>query len=85
MLNARDEITAMGRKARFFNINAADADKRREKLHAVAAEIGPGGVRVVLHSLAFGTLKRFVGDYVISQPQMEMTLHAMANSLVYWT
>ncbi len=37
----RDEITAMGREARFFNINAADADKRRETLDAVAEEIGP--------------------------------------------
>jgi len=81
----RNEITAMGREARFFNINAADADKRRETLDAVAEEIGPGGVRVVLHSLAFGTLKRFVGDDVISQPQMEMTLDVMAHSLVYWT
>ena len=78
------EIRALGREARFFNINAADAEKRKEALDAVAEEIGPGGVRVVLHSLAFGTLKRFIGDDVISQPQMEMTLDVMANSLVFW-
>jgi enoyl-[acyl-carrier protein] reductase III len=41
-------------------------------------------VRVVLHSLAFGTLKRFVGDDVINQKQMDMTLDVMAHSLVYW-
>lgn len=79
------EISAMGRQARFFNVNAADPDARAQALDAVAGEIGPGGVRVVLHSLAFGTLKRFVGDDVISPKQMDMTLDVMAHSLVYWT
>src|SRR5438309_9660787 len=54
------EIEGMGRKARFFNINAADEAARTQALDAMAEEIGPNGVRVVLHSLAFGTLKRFV-------------------------
>jgi NAD(P)-dependent dehydrogenase (short-subunit alcohol dehydrogenase family) len=80
----QSEITGMGRTARFFNINAADPEARAQTLDAVAEEIGPGGVRVVLHSLAFGTLKRYVGDDVISQKQMEMTLDVMAHSLVYW-
>ncbi len=80
----QSEIVAMGCKAHFFNINAADAEKRTAALDSVAAEIGQGGVRVVLHSLAFGTLKRFIGDDTISQPQIEMTLDVMANSLVYW-
>lgn len=78
------EIEGMGRTARFFNINAADEAARTETLDAVAAAIGPGNVRVVLHSLAFGTLKRFVGDDVINQKQMDMTLDVMAHSLVYW-
>ncbi|MDQ2785343.1 MAG: SDR family oxidoreductase, partial [Chloroflexota bacterium] len=78
------DIEGMGRQARFFNINAADPAARTEALDKVAAEIGPGGVRVVLHSLAFGTLKRFVGDDVINQKQMDMTLDVMAHSLVYW-
>ena len=44
-------------------------------------------MNVVMHSLAFGTLKAFVGpkaEDVVSQKQMEMTLDVMANSLVYW-
>ncbi len=79
------EIEGMGRQARFFNVNAADPEARTQALDAVAEVIGPGGVRVVLHSLAFGTLKRYVGDDVITQKQMEMTLDVMAHSLVYWT
>lgn len=77
-------IEGMGRTARFFNINAADEAARTETLDAMAAAIGPGNVRVVLHSLAFGTLKRYVGDDVINQKQMDMTLDVMAHSLVYW-
>jgi enoyl-[acyl-carrier protein] reductase III len=86
------EIKALGREARFFNINAADAEKRAE----VAAEMQKvldargeaGQVRVMLHSLAFGTLKLFIADPMkeaVNQAQIDMTLDVMAHSLVYWT
>jgi enoyl-[acyl-carrier-protein] reductase (NADH) len=44
------------------------------------------GLRMVLHSLAFGTLLPFVpvGAEAISRRQMAMTLDVMAHSLVYW-
>ncbi|RMH31415.1 MAG: SDR family oxidoreductase, partial [Nitrospirae bacterium] len=45
-------------------------------------------VRVLLHSLAFGTLKPFIAknpSEAITKAQMDMTLDVMANSLVYWT
>src|SRR2546430_11107410 len=47
-----------------------------------------GRVRVMLHSLAFGTLKLFIADPMkdaVTQPQMDMTLDVMAHSLIYWT
>ncbi len=84
------DIRHHGREAVFFNINAADAIKRNEILDEVqerfAAE--PGTVRVLVHSLAFGTLKPFIAknpEEAINQAQMEMTIDVMANSLVYWT
>ena len=76
-------ITAAGRRALYFNVNAADAEKRAEVVDALAAE--KASVQVLLHSLAFGTLKPFVGDERISEQQMDMTLAVMAHSLVYWT
>jgi enoyl-[acyl-carrier protein] reductase III len=82
------KIRAHGRKALFFNVNAADAEKRAEVLDAAAAEIGSGQIRVLLHSLAFGALKPFIADDekdALSQAQMDMTLDVMAHSLVYWT
>ena len=83
------DITAAGREALFFNMNAADADKRAEAVAELKAKAGPDGqVKVLLHSLAFGTLKPAMGRNaadILAQPQIEMTLDVMASSLVYWT
>src|SRR4029434_2704227 len=43
---------------------------------------------VLLHSLAFGTLKLFIADPMkeaVTKAQMDMTLDVMAHSLIYWT
>ncbi len=87
----QDAIRALGREALFFNVNAADAEKRRAVVDAIRERCRASGssvtIRVLLHSLAFGTLKRFIADKpgdAVSQSQLEMTLDVMANSLVYW-
>jgi NAD(P)-dependent dehydrogenase (short-subunit alcohol dehydrogenase family) len=85
------EIKHTGREAVFFNINAADAIKQAEILDEIKERFGaaPGHtVRVLVHSLAFGTLKPFIAknpDEAITPAQMEMTIDVMANSVVYWT
>src|SRR5437016_13790157 len=86
------EIKALGREARFFNVNAADDEKRAdvtgEMQKVLEARGEMGRVRVMLHSLAFGTLKLFIADPMkdaVTQPQMDMTLDVMAHSLIYWT
>ena len=86
------EIRATGRRAEFFNINAADDEKRAEVVAAIQKTCGgdppESRVSVLLHSLAFGTLKPFFAEpreNAISKPQIEMTLDVMASSLVYWT
>jgi NAD(P)-dependent dehydrogenase (short-subunit alcohol dehydrogenase family) len=87
----QNKIRAFGRQAWFFNVNACDAEKRTEVLDDVAkkfAERGKGEkVRVLLHSLAFGTLRPLVAPSPgeqLTQKQMDMTLDVMAHSLVYW-
>lgn len=83
-----DDIRGMGRKALFFNVNAADDRRRGEVLDALETETAPrhvGSVRLLVHSLAFGTLKPLTGEDPVSRSQLEMTLDVMANSLVYWT
>ncbi len=91
------DIEAQGVKALFFNTNAADPDRRGKVLDGLAQALGPGEtVHVLMHSLAFGTLKPLIpplaadgspgaaGD-AIEPAQMDMTLNVMAHSLVYWT
>lgn len=86
------EIQSAGARAVFFNVNAADHEKRSEvisQMGKVLAEAGApeNGVDVVLHSLAFGTLKPFVAETAaerVTPAQMEMTLDVMAHSFVYW-
>jgi len=84
-------IRAAGREALFFNANAADAEKRREILDQLEAHLKagapPGTVRVLFHSLAFGTLKPYVSENsgeAVDQKAMEMTVDVMGHSLVYW-
>ena len=86
------EIRASGRRAEFFNVNAADDARRAEVIEAISRACGnepqDRRVRLLLHSLAFGTLKPFFAenrDASITKAQLEMTLDVMANSLVYWT
>ncbi|MDE2058682.1 MAG: SDR family oxidoreductase [candidate division NC10 bacterium] len=85
------EIKQAGREAVFFNVNASDPEKRRDVLDQMekilAGRGEPSSVKVILHSLAFGTLKPFLAPSpkdAISQAQMDMTLDVMAHSLVYW-
>ncbi|HLG21731.1 MAG TPA: SDR family oxidoreductase [Candidatus Manganitrophaceae bacterium] len=93
------KIKEFGRQAAFYNVNAADPEKRKAVLEEIqkvlrggsqggTLHVKEGSVRVLVHSLAFGTLKPFIApshNEAIAQPQMEMTLDVMANSLVYWT
>ncbi|HVO73784.1 MAG TPA: SDR family oxidoreductase [Ignavibacteriaceae bacterium] len=82
------KINSFGPESLFFNINAADETKRKEVIKELKlTSQGRPIVKILMHSLAFGTLKPFVpqnGEQAITKAQMEMTLDVMANSLVYW-
>jgi enoyl-[acyl-carrier protein] reductase III len=87
----RADIEAAGRAAWFYNVNAADDGKRRAVLADVAARLAERGrgetVRVLVHSLAFGSLRPVVGsdgEEALTRAQLEMTLDVMATSLIYW-
>lgn len=88
----RERISGLGRQAYFFNGNAADDEQRGRVVGELRERFRQDGgarpyVRVLLHSLAFGTLKPFLTHEPadgITRRNMEMTLDVMANSLVYW-
>ena len=70
----------------FHNGNAADDDNRAFALGKLAEAMGDGHVGVLLHSIAFGTLRPFFSEEApLARRQLEMTLDVMASSLVYWT
>jgi enoyl-[acyl-carrier protein] reductase III len=79
------DIESMGRRAIFVNMNAADDEKRAELVARLKQE--DVRVKILLHSLAFGSLRPFVADTPeesLTRKQVEMTLDVMASSLVYW-
>src|SRR6188474_2345838 len=87
-------IEAAGSEAIYINMNAADDEKRaaalttlRERFDRSEAAGRHPYVRVVMHSLAFGSIVPFISDdpkAVVDRKKMEMTQDVMANSLVYW-
>ncbi|HYE90284.1 MAG TPA: SDR family oxidoreductase [Terriglobales bacterium] len=86
------DVRAAGRAAQLFNVNAADAERRAETVSAIEAALAARGhagrLRVLVHSLAFGTLRPFFMEPMkdaITPAQMDMTVDVMAHSLVYWT
>jgi NAD(P)-dependent dehydrogenase (short-subunit alcohol dehydrogenase family) len=84
-----NQIKSFNVQSLFFNVNAADEEKRSDILTDLANNSNIDlKIKVLMHSLAFGTLKPFVtsgNDQTITKAQLEMTLDVMAHSLVYWT
>jgi NAD(P)-dependent dehydrogenase (short-subunit alcohol dehydrogenase family) len=82
-----EDVRTAGSSAEFFNVNAADEERRAHVCERARELLGGKPLKVLLHSLAFGTLKPFVTDVPGQQTtksQLEMTLDVMAHSLVYW-
>lgn len=87
----KTQLADLGVRSLFFNVNAADETRRKEVIDGIKAEFeGKEGaaIHLMLHSLAFGSLKPFIAENrpdVLTQKQVEMTMDVMANSLLYWT
>jgi NAD(P)-dependent dehydrogenase (short-subunit alcohol dehydrogenase family) len=77
-----------------IDMNAADDEKRAAAIETIRGRFeqsrGAGRhpyIRIVMHSLAFGSLVPFIADDPkdsVDRKKMEMTQDVMANSLVYW-
>ena len=87
-------IAAAGSEALYINMNAADDEKRAAAISAIQERFEESRragrhpyLRVVMHSLAFGSLVPFIADDpkdAVDRKKMEMTQDVMGNSLVYW-
>lgn len=85
----KKNIESQGRKAIFFNTNVSDEDRRRETIESIKQTAQKeNSVKVMVHSVAFGTLKNYVAEQegqMLNRKNIDMTLDVMANTIVYWT
>ncbi len=88
----REELVNLGVEAMFFNANAADDKVRMKIINDIKADLeakpGRNLLRVFVHSIAFGAIKRFFSEdttKMLDRRGLEMTMDVMANSLVYWS
>lgn len=84
-----DKMNLEEQRVWFFNENIARASSQTKVIQeAIQLVKDEGGFKTVVHSVAFGSLKRFIPDEdngtVITRKNMEMTVDVMAHSLVYW-
>ena len=69
----------------YWNTNAASEETMEKYIPEIKEIVGEGHLKLLLHSIAFGTTTNFFGDKPVTQRQMDMTVHVMGNSLLYWT
>lgn len=69
----------------YFNTNATSEDAMNEYIPKIKDITNGRPLKLLLHSIAFGTTTNFFGDKPVTERQMNMTIHVMSNSLLYWT
>jgi len=82
----KEEISNLnGGKVEFWNTNAASQKTMEKHIPQIKELTGGAPLKLLLHSIAFGTTTNFFGERPVTQKQMDMTVHVMGNSLLYWT
>ena len=74
-----------GGKCHYWNTNATSEETMDKYIPEIKEIIGDEHLKLMLHSIAFGTTTNFFGEKPVTQRQMDMTVHVMGNSLLYWT
>ena len=82
----KEEISKINNgKVLFWNKNAASVDVMDEYIPKISEITNGQPLKLLLHSIAFGTTTNFFSEKPVNQKQMDMTIHVMGNSLLYWT
>lgn len=84
-----ETLRELGVEVHFFNRNVAAKEVRAELLPLIQDLTSGAGPRVILHSVAYGTLTPLLptqdGGRGVTAKQLTMTVDVMGHSLVYWT
>ena len=81
-----EELSNFGVKVIYKKANASNDISRKEIIQNLNNE-GDIRIKMFIHSIAFGTLKKMIGDTesILDKKNIEMTLDTMCNNLIYWT
>ena len=81
-----EEIASLNNnRVKFWNKNAADKEVMFSKMEEIKNILDDGKVKLLMHSIAFGSTTNFFNPTPVRQRQMDMTQHVMAHCLIYWT
>ena len=82
----QEEIASLNNnRVKFWNENAADKEVMLSKMEDIKTILDNGKVKLLMHSIAFGSTTNFFNPTPVRQRQMDMTQHVMAHCLIYWT
>ena len=82
----QEEIASLNNnRVKFWNENAADKEVMLSKMEEIKTILDNGKVKLLMHSIAFGSTTNFFNPTPVRQRQMDMTQHVMAHCLIYWT
>ena len=82
----QEEIASLNsNRVKFWNENAADKEVMFSKMEEIKTILDNGKVKLLMHSIAFGSTTNFFHPTPVRQRQMDMTQHVMAHCLIYWT
>tara|TARA_Y100000748_G_scaffold172858_1_gene144759 strand:- start:153 stop:932 length:780 start_codon:yes stop_codon:yes gene_type:complete len=82
----QEEIASLNNnRVKFWNKNAADKEVMISKMEEIKTILDNGKVKLLMHSIAFGSTTNFFNPAPVRQRQMDMTQHVMAHCLIYWT
>ena len=88
----RDDIESLKNKLSNYGVEVvykkANASNDGSRLEIIDELKSKGDIRIkmLIHSIAFGTLKKMIGrNDFLNKKNIEMTLDTMCNNIIYWT
>lgn len=79
-----DSMRNSGVEFHSYNVDALNADKRKELIENIKYKINNNKIRCLLHSIAKGSLKPMAGDNSLTLEDLNITMNAMAFSFYDW-
>ena len=81
----QEELSNYNVEVIYKKANASNDESRSKIIQELKIKKGIR-VKFLIHSIAFGTLKKMIGsDNILDKKNIEMTLDAMCNNMIYWT